>query len=326
MLINTTPFVEDDTVFVVAKDEQNNCWIIIDPEEGFGEKEYCVVEFGASVLIMLNRFSSNETNNLLTLDAFVHNELSDEKSNIKMDKTIWDKHFTNICEFINGLSLKSEKEKCDFYNKYKNIMFYLQSGQPFPEYGIIPNHIKKGYITGGFTMIEGRRMPIRHVIGFANMFIMDLEELLFNRNINIKNIKMKLCTRCKKYFRTSNAHRLICEDCSENKDTYINKQFEKITKLYRIITNKLVFHSNKGDFESLAKEKMFKEEYAFYYDIVRYGKSNKPFLKNYDDSIQTPEDLIDWLKRFDESISKRKRKDEDNGKTNEKGKRDRSDR
>lgn len=328
MLISTIPIIEDNIVFVVAKDEQTNCWIIFDPQEGFGEEEYCVLEFGQCVSIVLNQFSINETDDLLILDAVIHNELSDKKDNRKMDKTIWDKHFTNIYDFLSELNLKSEKEKYDFYKKYKNILFYLQSGQQFSEYDTIPNNSSKEYIAEGYTMIGEKRLHIRYVFGWANMFIMDLEEVLFNPKVKIK---FKLCTRCKKYFSTSTAHRLICEECDKNKETEINKQFETIKTLYNKIIKKtdLYIKAAKNEIELENRTKKidsFKKNYAYYFDIVRYGESDKAPSDNFDESIKTPTDLINWLNSFYESICKNKKKEGcENGKTNEESERDGSD-
>ena len=59
--------------------------------------------------------------------------------------------------------------------------------------------------------------------------------------------------------------------------------------------------------EDYKKSEIFKKEYSYYFDIIRCGKSKKKPTEDYDESIKTPEDLIDWLKRFDESISKKKK-------------------
>lgn len=73
----------------------------------------------------------------------------------------------------------------------------------------------------------------------------------------------------------------------------------------------------KNDIYSLIT--MFETGYPYYFDIIRYGKSDKKAPEDYDDSIRSPEDLIKWLTKLNESISKRKGGEYQNGKTNEKG-------
>lgn len=266
------------------------------------------IEFGRLVLTMLNRFSHYETDNLPAIDNLFFDQVNDKNIDSKMDKFVWDSHFSKIFDFLEELNIKNDNERIDFYKKYKNIILYLLLGQEFKEYDLSGLY-SSVYLSCGYTKINDMIVESRVVNGWANLFIMDLEELLFNPKVKIK---IKLCTRCKKYFRTSNANRLICDYCNKNTDAPINIQFDEITRLYTNIVKKIETSSTMGILENQVKEdykksEIFKKEYSYYFDIIRCGKSEKKPTEDYDESIKTPEDLIDWLKRFDESISKKKK-------------------
>ena len=81
-----------------------------------------------------------------------------------------------------------------------------------------------------------------------------------------------------------------------------------------------------GTINRIIKMEKFKTDYSYYFDIIRYGKSDKTPSDNFDKNIKTPTDLINWLNSFHKSMCKNKKKGKcDNGKTNEKSERDRND-
>ena len=300
-------YVEIPMVLIVLKDLKNQKWIIYELTENNALNLIGVEDFGMITLHFLNLINRycNKNNERYNVSELV--EMRVEYT--EQDKKMWLNHYDELYNFILSLDKHNVSEKSAFLKKYRFLGFASIRNIPLEKIYQIHQY---EYIRRNKKVIltNGQALDSYTVMGFDYLFIMDLEELLYNPQLKIK---IRKCQLCNDFFELGNRNTkkcLYCRDSSVSRRNYYRKRkADANLALWDKIYNTL----NKRGF---SEENSFVTE-SHYYEACINGEEVLP-NPEYRNNIKTEDDYYQWLVETHNKILK---KGGQNGKANKKGKR-----
>ncbi len=216
-----------------------------------------------------------------------------------------------------------QKKFYPYYNKLKDLAYYAtKMTKEFPSYVEKYLSNEDSLITRDYKAIihkypenrifNGIEYEVYSVKDYEAFFALDLEELMFGTS---KFPKYCTCSECGKSFVSNRRNCSYCSDCSKpelakkrainrkiawRKDG-INELSEKINNIYYQRIARAENHiSTKYDSEETlnrlkAEKKAFMNKLDYYKKVVRNQIRPDETDTNYDPSIKTEDDLINWL-------------------------------
>lgn len=346
MLIKTQPHLTHPLMVYRCLDPKHTYWIIDDNDESSSATKI-QIEFGRVVLGILTfiRKSSDCKEPLKSFNSTILDEqnvvyYSDKASLILNGKTIdknkpllldnnndaaddnqyiaynWQEHIDILINAIENRSTLSTKKRFDIYNRYRNFAACALCKQQF-----VPNVDKSKYpsskspaIMTGFKIgKDGRRYAKITVKGYDELFALDLWEILLNDNVSTF---IRQCNRCKDFFKANSRKVLYCNECRKlvKKENNAKNRQNPIYKLKKSILEKITRNTTRSETEQNKLKWEFENEFDYYRDIIEKGYSDIPHLPTYNSNIKTIEDLINWLKEYEDKVrvyKKRKRKSDE---------------
>lgn len=220
----------------------------------------------------------------------------------------WMEHYNIILDAIESNKNESPQKQFDFYNRYKsfaacflnNLLFY-----PNKTDDVSPSYKNPSQMIGYRIMENGIKYEVFKVNGYEEFFALDLWELLFNPNTSIL---IRRCRHCGDFFRTNNQKIQYCQECRPQKDKINNAKYRKnpIYILKKSIIEKI--ERNNKILNKSERRAEFETEYNYYCDIIKNGQSSIACLPSYRSDIHTKEDLIAWLKGYENELRVYKKK------------------
>ncbi len=344
---------KDYRVFKPEKPNSTN-WIVPRLCSETQDNNYSVIEFGSIVSYFLSKIIDIKFYNL---PKDIYDVLEEQTElNISDNESIYNV-YTNeaqtLIKCINARDKLNEIERYKVYTRwmcFAHIIMYsnayestdldqiFQSDNPCRLVGINESHdiIRKGVTEDGIPCTEFA------LLGLDQLFILDLWEVLFNKSVKTKYsmCRNKFCECC---YETNDFRIKYCPECrkkinSKHKlklSTETTKLIKKIRGSYNVRIETALVNSNRRTTDEFKKRedlkkynKLVSELESFTKEIRYYKKRIAGNIvepnKTYDNSIDSDEKLNNWLKKHIKRKGFKIRIDE-NGKTNEKSERDRSD-
>lgn len=283
------------------------------------DEEMHEIPVGFIVFCVLNRVNRIRDDGYIDFSEYIKNteQLIEYHP---YDKKAWDEYYNKLIDLIEQKSEMASPEKYRMYKIYNQFAYFLLNGYDFDEWicfantcehsgEIINSNYKLSDVIEwrGFIADKDGTPYIGYwVNGFEYLFMLDLWELLYNSNIDIK---IKKCQYCCDFFITNVNQRKYCFECDKQSNKIKNekqKSFES-NRWNKKIRDILYKRNETG---SVYRD--FLNESQYYRDRLK----GKPIEVNPNyKKILTEEEYIQWLKEYHEQILIRKRAK--HGETNE---------
>ncbi len=299
MAVDTRPFRQEKELYpslcvYKSMSDKVQQWIIVEKKEGT-QPEQITLEFGSIVFAFLNYINSihpGEDDD--AIDMQIHSRLKDK------NRKMWKQHFEAMVYFIKNKKNKTVEERKKFCEEYQYLAHYILYGIEFTEGASLPKEERMSFptIINGYRVINGERYQWLNVLGYQNLFVLDLWELLFNPKAKCSLVQ---CEKCSQIFQTTTKNKHYCAECQQSINYAADYRNNRINKLRKSIRSKLGVNNKYEDegFELLSK---FDNEYKYYYQIIKFGKTDLPQPENYDPKIKTEKDFLDWLMKKDDEV------------------------
>ena len=307
----------DENNVIALKSLENQVWITYVTHDGLTDEFTC--SFGGVVFRILNIINSF-INKKSECYNYPDNETEHITKLIENDPQLV-KFFQELCESLLERDGLSKKQRFEFYKRFMYLgPAFFQGIDSSKIYESIRDktdlfdqseHIR----VLGEEMINGIIYEKYLLTDGTWLFPLDLWLCFFDEAI----LPTK-CQYCGNFFMAPSKKFKFCPECNDpkakNKRNYEKRKNDPV-QYYRKRINTIMEDRGLPTWE-------FNKELDYYLDLLK-GKTQTRDSRYR--KIETKEELIKWLKEKHEGLLKnKKRKDECNGKTNEKGKRDRSDR
>ncbi len=304
MAVDTRPFRQEKELYpslcvYKSMSDKVQQWIIVEKNT---QPDQITLEFGSIVFAFLNYINSihpGEDDD--AIDMQIHSRLKDKNRNM------WKQYFEAMVYFIKNKKNKTVEERKKFCEEYQYLAHYILYGIEFTEGASLPKEERMSFptIINGYRVINGERYQWLNVLGYQNLFVLDLWELLFNPKAKCSLVQ---CERCSQIFQTTTKNKHYCAECQQSINYAAEYRKNPVYKLRKNILAKL--GNNKKYSRSERKKKLdrFGREYEYYYQIVKFGKTDLPQPENYDPNIKTEKDFLDWLMKWDDEVRIYKRR------------------
>ena len=309
-------FNENNVLVYKSLSDSSSKWIICHRDGLFFVQNEC--PFGGFVYEILNTINSIINKKSVSYN-YSDAEVLKLKKRIEEDPQ-WTTVYNRLCEDLSNLDNKNTDQIFKVYNNYKFIGPALFQGI---DAAIINESIENNtdFFDQSNFIVHYNKVDIDGIIceeyilaDVSWLFTLDLWELLNNESI----FPIK-CQDCGDYFMAKSKKFKFCPECNDpktkNKRNYERRKKDPV-QYYRKRINTMMEYYNIPTWE-------FNKELDYHLDYIK-GK-----IKTQDPQyriIETEEELIEWLKEVHEGLyGYNKRKDENNGKTNEESERDGSD-
>lgn len=295
-------------------------WKLMFPYDNENNKLY-EIPVGAIVYFILNRVKMIKDDGQIDYSKYA-SIMDIEIDHKPYDREKWLRFYYDLIYLIDQKTEMPKPEKYRRYRIYNQFAFFLLNNYDFDEWisfaedcetsGEItnPNYNLSDVIEwrGYRNTEDGTPYSSFWVKGFEYLFILDLWELLYNPNVEIK---IKKCKYCDLFFFTNTNQRKYCCDCSEskqyNKIRNEEQKKDEAKRLCKLISDILYKRDPRG-----AEYQSFLNENQYYKNRLK-GK-NVESNPNYKD-ISTEDEYKQWLTEYHEKI--KVRKGHIYGKTNE---------
>ena len=254
-------------------------------------------------------------------------------------KAEWKNYSNNLLNIIKKRNKMTPQEKFRQYKIYRLFAFFLlNEGMDFEDWldytkELNTNEINYPMFNFSDAIIWKDNVLRNDILyrayeikGMEYLFMLDLWELLFNKNTSLE---IKQCQHCGNYFKPSYGQMRYCDKCREphqykkiKNEEVKEDEAKRISKQIRDLLFKR-YDNKKGTIEeSIAHNEYtsFLNEDQYHKDVLK-GKA----VEKKDEylEITTEEEYLSWLK--DVHAQKQRKRGRKNGKTNETSKWDGSD-